>query len=50
VLANQATMWHALRLAGITDCVSGFGHLFALDADTADECREDADVSRRSLA
>lgn len=30
VTANQATMWHALRLSGIQDHVSHFGGLFAL--------------------
>ena len=31
VTANQATMWHALRLAGIRDAAPGFGQLMALD-------------------
>jgi maleate cis-trans isomerase len=29
--SNQATMWHALRLAGIQDGVPGFGRLMDLD-------------------
>lgn len=32
VTANQATMWHALRLAGITDGVAGFGQLMEMAA------------------
>jgi len=31
ITANQATMWHALRLAGIADGVDGFGQLMELD-------------------
>ena len=30
VMANQATMWHALRVSGIADGVPGFGRLFGL--------------------
>jgi len=36
VTANQATMWHALRLAGVTDGVAGFGHLMEMDLPPAD--------------
>jgi maleate cis-trans isomerase len=31
VTSNQATMWHALRLAGIRDASPGFGQLMDLD-------------------
>ena len=46
VLANQATMWHALRLAGIRDSVPGFGHLLTLDVASADRRAEGAVGSR----
>jgi maleate isomerase len=36
VTANQATMWHALRLAGITDGIAGFGQLMEMDLPLAD--------------
>ena len=36
VTANQATMWHALRLAGISDGVAGFGQLMEMDLPPAD--------------
>ena len=35
VTANQATMWHALRRAGIRDVVAGFGRLMSLDLPEA---------------
>jgi maleate cis-trans isomerase len=35
VTANQATMWHALRCAGIRDGMPGFGRLMALDLPDA---------------
>ena len=31
ITANQASMWHALRIAGVVDSVAGFGHLMARD-------------------
>ena len=30
ITANQASVWHALRIAGVADSVAGFGHLMAL--------------------
>jgi len=29
--ANQAAFWYALRLSGVTNGVSGYGRIFALD-------------------
>jgi maleate isomerase len=37
VTANQATMWHALRLAGITEGVGGFGQLMEMDLPSANQ-------------
>lgn len=37
VASNQALMWHALRLIGITDRVAGFGRLFDLPCRMAAE-------------
>jgi len=33
--ANQAAFWYALRLSGVTNGVSGFGRIFALDRPEA---------------
>jgi maleate isomerase len=29
ITSNQAQMWHALRTAGITDKLNGFGKIFS---------------------
>ena len=47
VLANHATMWHALRLSGIRDRVEGFGQLLTCDIDRAGKPSGEADLSRR---
>ena len=41
VTANQATMWEALKLAGIRERPQGFGTLFALH-ETGERAVEDA--------
>lgn len=37
VMANQASMWHTLRLSGVQDSVPGFGHLMSLDVPLRNE-------------
>jgi len=33
--ANQAAFWHALRLSGVSDRITGYGRIFALDPPKA---------------